>query len=86
MELPPYIDARTGVRPQEVLQTLAPLASSLEVLNLSGRKLGRSLGGTIAARIMVFSKLKKLDMPDMDLEGKIFMSCSTCIVLLLIVN
>ena len=41
-----------------MLQTLEPLASSLEVLNLSGNE----LGGAITANVAVFKKLKKLDL------------------------
>ena len=67
MELPPYVDVRTGVTLQEVLQTLEPLASSLEVLNLSGNE----LGGAITADVAVFKKLKKLELSDMGLDGKI---------------
>ena len=65
LELPPHIDVRTGVTLQEVLQTLEPLASSLEVLNLSGNE----LGGAITADVAVFNKLKKLELSDMNLNG-----------------
>ena len=57
----------TGVTLHELLPRLTPLASSLEVLDL----LGNELGGTITADIGVFSKLKKLDMSDMGLDGKL---------------
>ena len=67
MELPPYIDVRTGVTLQEVLQTLEPLASSLEALNLSGNE----LGGAITADVAVFKKLKKLDLSSTGLDGKL---------------
>ena len=49
-----------------MLPRLTPLASSLEVLDLSGNK----IGGTITDGIAVFSKLKKLDMSKMGLDGK----------------
>ena len=67
LKLPPYVDVRTGVTLQEVLQILAPLASSLGVLNLSSNQ----LGGTITADVMVYTKLKKLILHNMGLEGKI---------------
>ena len=51
---------------QEMLSRLAPLASSLEVLDLGGKR----LGGTITSDIAVFTKLKKLDLSNMDLEGR----------------
>ena len=65
-----------------MLQTLEPLASSPEVLNLSGNE----LGGHIPTDIMVYHKLKKLILYNMGLEGKSCMSRSMCIVLLLIVS
>ena len=56
----------TGVKLQEMLPRLAPLASSLEVLDLSGSE----LGGNIPADIAVFANLKTLNMSGMDLEGR----------------
>ena len=56
----------TGVKLQEMLPRLTPLASSLEVLDLSDTK----LGGNIPANITVFAKLKTLNMSGMDLEGR----------------
>ena len=50
-----------------MLQTLEPLASSLEVLNLSRNK----LGGAITADVAVFNKLKKLDLSSTGLDGKL---------------
>ena len=49
----------------ETLRLLAPLASNLEILILSGNK----LGGTITDDIAVFTKLTKLSLSDMGLEG-----------------
>ena len=63
---PPRCARHTDVTLQELLQTLTPLASSLEVLDLSGSK----LGGNIPANITVFAKLKTLNMSGMDLEGR----------------
>ena len=56
----------TGVTLQELLLRLTPLASRLEVLDLSKNQ----LGGTITNDITVFSKLKKLNMSNMGLDGK----------------
>ena len=55
-----------GVTLQELLPRLTPLASRLEVLDLSDNQ----LGGTITNDITVFSKLKKLNMSNMGLDGK----------------
>ena len=49
----------------ETLRLLAPLASKLEKLNLSGNE----LGGTITEDIAAFSKLTYLGLVDMGLEG-----------------
>ena len=57
---------RTGVTLQELLQTLTPLASSLEVLVLKSNK----LRGTIMADFAPFTKLKELNMSNMNLEGR----------------
>ena len=48
----------------ETLQLLARLAN-LEVLSLGGN----ALGGTITADVEVFTKLKKLDLHGMGLDG-----------------
>ena len=48
-----------------MLPRLAPHASSPEVLDLSGSKLGCD----ITADIAVLAKLKMLNMPGMNLEG-----------------
>ena len=53
-----------GVTLQEMLPRLTPLASSLEVLDLSGCK----LGGNIPADIAVFAKLKTPNMSGMNLN------------------
>ena len=50
-----------------MLQTLEPLAPSLEVVNLSGNE----LGGAITADVAVFKKLKKLDLSSTGLDGKL---------------
>ena len=50
----------------EALKLLAPLAN-LEELFLGGNL----LGGTIAADVQVFKKLKKLGLGYMDLDGKL---------------
>ena len=66
LELPPYIDVRTGVTLQEVLQTLAPLASSLKVLNLVGNKLrGKICITSIRALyvLLTFSRLFAGELP-----------------------
>ena len=49
----------------EALKLLAPLAN-LEELSLGGN----ALGGTITADVEVFTKLKKLDLHGMGLDGK----------------
>ena len=49
----------------EALKLLAPLAN-LEELSLGGN----ALGGTITADVEVFTKLKKLDLHRMSLDGK----------------
>ena len=49
----------------EALKLLAPLAN-LEELSLGGN----ALGGTITADVEVFTKLKKLDLNGMNLDGK----------------
>ena len=56
----------TGVTLQELLLRLTPLASRLEVLDLSDNQ----LGGTNTTDITVFSTLKKLNMSNMGLDGK----------------
>ena len=57
-----------GVSLNEVLRRLAKGgASNLEVLDLSKN----ALGGTIASDIAMFPKLKKLDLSEMGLGGKI---------------
>ena len=55
----------------ETLRLLAPLASNLESLDLADNK----LGGTITDDIAVFTKLTKLGLYDMGLEGKCFCVC-----------
>ena len=50
----------------EALKLLAPLAN-IEELSLGGNK----LGGTITADVAVFTKLKKLELCSMALDGKI---------------
>ena len=68
-----------GVPLNEVLRRLAKGgASSLEVLNLQGNE----LGGTISSDIEMFIKLKTLDLSDMGLDGKIFRTQHTCVVVL----
>ena len=57
--------AQTGPPLPETLQLLAPLASTLEALNLCGNK----LGGTITADIEAFTKLTALGLFNMDLRG-----------------
>ena len=47
------------------MRIFAPLASTLEVLSLSGNK----LGGTITPDIAAFTKLTFLGLSAMDLEG-----------------
>ena len=49
----------------ETLRLLTPLASNLEILNLSGNE----LGGTITEDIAAFTKLTELKLFDMGLEG-----------------
>ena len=58
----------------EVLEFLAPLASSLEELDLSGNK----LGGVITPKIAFFAKLKVLKFYNMRLEGEC--DCSSNLV------
>ena len=50
-----------------MLQTLAPLASSLEVLVLQGNE----LGGAIPSDITIFTKLRTLDLSKTGLDGAI---------------
>ena len=57
--------ARTGPPLPETLRLLAPLASTLEKLDLSLNK----LGGTITDDIAAFTKLNELGLHDMGLEG-----------------
>ena len=57
--------ARTGPPLPETLRMLAPLAPTLEVLDFSFNP----LGGTITTDIMTFTKLTKLMLVDMGLEG-----------------
>ena len=57
--------ARTGPSLPETLRLLAPLASTLEQLNLSENK----LGGTITPDIAAFTKLTVLGLSSMGLEG-----------------
>ena len=51
-----------------MLQTLEPLASSLEVLIISGNELG---GAITADDVAVFNKLKELEMACCGLDGKL---------------
>ena len=57
--------ARTGPSLPETLQLLAPLASTLEQLNLGGNE----LGGTVTPDIAMFTKLTELSLCFMGLEG-----------------
>ena len=57
--------ARTGPPLPETLRLLAPLAPTLEKLNLGFNK----LGGTITDDITAFSKLTELRLARMGLEG-----------------
>ena len=56
---------RTGPPLPETLRLLAPLASTLEKLNLGGNE----LGGTITDDIAAFTKLSELYLYEMGLEG-----------------
>ena len=62
-----------------MLQALAPLASSLEVLILSGNE----LGGAIPSDITIFTKLQTLDLSSMGLGGEICKTQHSCVVCLL---
>ena len=53
--------------------------TELEELDLGGNK----LGGTITADVAIFTKLKKLQLKAMGLDGKTCMSQHTCVVRLL---
>ena len=55
----------TGPPLPEMIKLLAPLAN-LEELNLSDNR----LGGTISADVAVFTKLKKLELRKMGLDGE----------------
>ena len=55
----------------ETLRLLAPLASTLDKLNLSDNK----LGGTITDDIAAFTKLAELRLYNMGLEGDCFCVC-----------
>ena len=57
--------ARTGPSLPETLRLLAPLASTLDHLNLSGNK----LGGMVTPDIIAFTKLTALGLNSMGLEG-----------------
>ena len=57
--------SRTGPPLTETLRLLAPLAPTLETLNLGGNK----LGGTITDDITAFTKLTELGLDSMGLEG-----------------
>ena len=57
--------ARTGPPLPETLRLLAPLAPTLEKLNLGYNK----LGGTITDDIAAFTKLTELELFGMGLEG-----------------
>ena len=61
----PLAIARAGPPLPETLLLLAPLAPTLEKLNLDGNK----LGGTITDGIVTFSKLTELGLENMNLEG-----------------
>ena len=50
------------------MQLLAPLASTLEQLELDGNM----LGGTVTPDIAMFTKLTELHLDGMDLEGASF--------------
>ena len=68
--IPRRIEKRLGIaRPgpplPETLRLLAPLAPTLEQLDLSGNM----LGGTITADIMAFTRLTQLELRRMGLEG-----------------
>ena len=56
---------RTGPPLPETLRMLKPLAPTLEVLNLSGNK----LGGTITSDVEVFTKLTELRLLSCGLDG-----------------
>ena len=58
--------ARAGPPLNETVQLLAPLASTLEKLNLGGNK----LGGTITDDIAAFTKLTELTLNGMGLDGE----------------
>ena len=57
--------AQTGPPLPKTLQLLAPLAATLEELNLGGNK----LGGAITDGIAPFTKLTELSLGEMDLRG-----------------
>ena len=57
--------AHTGPSLPETLQLLAPLASTLEQLELGGNE----LGGTVTPDIAAFTKLTLLGLSSMGLEG-----------------
>ena len=63
--------ARAGPSLPETLRLLAPLASTLEQLNLgSNSSAGRNkLGGTVTPDIAAFTKLTKLGLRSMGLKG-----------------
>ena len=62
---------RTGPPLPETLRLLAPLAPTLEVLDL----LSNPLGGTITEDITAFSKLTTLVLGGMGLDGESLVSC-----------
>ena len=63
--------ARTGPSLPETLRLLAPLAPTLEQLNLGSNE----LGGTVTPDIAAFTKLRVLALCNMDLGGECFCVC-----------
>ena len=63
---------RAGPPLPETLRLLAPLAPTLEMLNLSFSE----LGGTITGDITAFTKLTELGLKSMDLEGESRAGCA----------
>ena len=62
----------TGMPLHEVLASLAKRgASNLEVLDLSGNKLGGTITSDIIVILMHFTKLRTLNLSSMGLGGKV---------------